>query len=47
MLTALAKDRLLLLTEGASLLPLQLGDCVVGLALPLVAEALVNMRDRM
>ena len=42
MLAALAEDRLLLLAEGAALLALQLGDGVVGLALPLVAEALVE-----
>ena len=41
-LAALAEDCLLLLAEGAALLPLQLGDGVVGLALPLVAEALVE-----
>ena len=41
-LAALAEDRLLLLGERPALLLLQLGDGVVGLALPLVAEALVE-----
>ena len=35
-------SRLLLVAERAALLPFQLGDGVVGLALPLVAEALVE-----
>ena len=41
-LAALAEDRLLLLGELAPLLPLQLGDGVVRLALPLIAESLVE-----
>jgi hypothetical protein len=41
-LAALAEDRLLRVAEGAALLALLLGDGVVGLALPLVAEALVE-----
>ena len=39
MFAALAEDRLLLLGETAYLLPFQIGDCVVGLALSLIAEA--------
>ena len=42
MLATLAEDRLLVLAERAALLTLQLGDGVVGLALPLIAEALVE-----
>src|SRR5438093_11489873 len=42
MLAALAEDRLLLVAEGAALLALQLGDGLVGLALPLIAEAFVE-----
>jgi hypothetical protein len=41
-LAALAEDCLLLFAEGAALLALQLGDGVVGLALPLVAQSLVE-----
>jgi len=40
MLAALAKNRSLLLGEGAPLLSLQLGDRVVRLALPLITEPL-------
>src|SRR6266566_240372 len=42
MFAALAEDRLFLLAEGTALLPLLLGDSVVGLALPLVAKTLVE-----
>jgi len=42
MLPTLAEYRLLLVRERAALLPLQLGDGVVRLALPLVAEALIE-----
>ena len=41
-LAALAEHRSLGLGEGASLLPLELGDRLVGLVLPLVAEPLVE-----
>lgn len=42
MVAALAKDCFLLLGEGAALLAFQLGDGVIRLALPLVAQALVE-----
>jgi hypothetical protein len=41
-LPTLSKDCLFLLTEGTALLALQLGDGVVGLALPLVAKSLIE-----
>src|SRR5690349_12311326 len=42
MFAALAEDRLFFLAEGTALLPLLLGDSVVGLTLPLVAKTLVE-----
>src|SRR5882762_2998764 len=41
-LATLAKDGLLLLAEGAALLPLQLSDGVARLAFPLIAKTLVE-----
>jgi hypothetical protein len=45
--TARAEDRLLILAEGPVLLALQIGDGVVGLALPWSSKRLSDINDTM